>query len=136
MFPWKPWGWIMPPLVRWAILEVDRPSLRDNTGLADRLTRRLERDWDLDFVACRPDLAAGLGDLYSTCGYRVRVVWSESGRSGRVVTVEPADAPPPWGVAVDVGSTTLVLAVVDLDRAEVLDERRCQIRRSGTAPTF
>ena len=110
------------PLVRAGLIEVDPPCLRDNTGLADRLVRAIRRQWDLEEVSLPLALAPDLAGVYAASDHRVWVVCRVKGNRGRVVSVDRKDPGGLYGLAVDVGSTTLVLALVDLEGPSVIDQ--------------
>jgi uncharacterized 2Fe-2S/4Fe-4S cluster protein (DUF4445 family) len=90
--------------------------------LADRLLRAIRRQWNLEEVSLPLSLAGGLAGLYAAAGYRVWVVCRVEGRRGRLVSVARSDPGGLYALAVDVGSTTLVLALVDLERPSVKDQ--------------
>ncbi len=111
------------PLVRSWNVEVERPTLRDNTGLADRLARVLQKEAGASGFDFPLNLASGLNNLYLESGFRVWTACRVEGGRGRLVAVESSPGPgAAYGLAVDIGSTTLVLALVDLDRPEVVDQ--------------
>lgn len=111
------------PLVRAAVIEVDPPTLRDNTGLADRLTRAAAKIWNLDDVVMPLSLAKKLNDLYVSNDYRIWVACHIQEEKGRLIDLRPANPDNAvYALAVDIGSTTLVFALVDLERPCVIDQ--------------
>ena len=110
------------PLVKAGFIKVDPPCLRDNTGLVDRLLRAIRRQWDLAEASLPLPLAGGLAGLYAETGHRVWVVCRVNGDRGRVVAVDRTDPGGLYALAVDVGSTTLVLALVNLLDPSVVDQ--------------
>jgi len=110
------------PLVRSWTVQVTPPSLRDNTALAERLARAIEKATGPAGLTAPLSLAAGLADLYAEADYRVWVAVQVDRDPGRIVMVEPAPGPGrAYGLAVDLGSTTLVFALVDLETPAVID---------------
>ena len=111
------------PLVRSALVRVDPPSLRDNTGLADRLARAAARELGLVEVGFPLSLADDLSDLYTESNYQVWAACHVEGDRGRLAAFGPAGGETRnYGLAVDIGSTTLVLALVDLETPAVVDQ--------------
>jgi len=110
------------PLVATRVIPVEPPSLRDNTALAERLARAVSRDLGLTQVHVPLSVAGGLSDLGFGANDRFQVAVSKGTDTGRIVSVAPpGDRAAGYGLAVDVGSTTLVLALVDLERPCVID---------------
>ena len=111
------------PVVRSCRVDIPRPSLRDNTGLADRLVRAVKAAAGLADVILPLGLAAGLSELYAGSNFSVRAVCRVESGIGRVVSVEPDEGPDDlFGLAVDIGSTTLVMALVNMTAPAVLDQ--------------
>ncbi|MBU2550269.1 MAG: DUF4445 domain-containing protein [Proteobacteria bacterium] len=111
------------PLTRSVPLEIDPPSLKDNTGLVDRLVRAAARLLGLETVTFPLSLAGGLNDLYGSSGYRVSAAVHVEGRQGRVVSLRTGrKGASSYGLAVDLGSTTIVLALVDMEAPSVVDQ--------------
>ena len=95
-------------------LELSPPSLADNCDDLRRLDRALGgdrcRDLPLQFLQKLPS-------ALRAAGYRVTVVLAD----GRPIGIEPGDTVSrSYGVAVDIGTTTLVAALVDLNCGEEL----------------
>lgn len=108
------------PLTKKVFLRLPKPSLDDNIPDLDRLRRELRHE---GFEAVSVDLGQlrelaealreGEFEATATLGY-------EEGRS-RLVKVEPGDRRGAhFGVAVDVGTTTVVAQLLDLRTGEVL----------------
>jgi len=110
------------PLARIVRVRVEPPSLRDNTGLADRLVRAVERTLGRSEVYPPLEAAAGLVEAHRAGRVEFRVCLCDEGDRTRIVSVRPGDGPDTaFGLAVDVGSTTLVLALVDMSRPGIVD---------------
>jgi len=111
------------PLVISRAVSVDRPSLRDNTALAERVAAAVKKQGGFQDVRLSLDTARSLNmGLFQGDG-PLRAALSVEDGLCRVVEVRPGEqADPVYGLAVDLGSTTLVLALLDLDRATVVRE--------------
>jgi uncharacterized 2Fe-2S/4Fe-4S cluster protein (DUF4445 family) len=111
------------PLVTSRLLPVERPSLRDNTALAERLVAAVRKQGGFEEVSLSLETARRLNmGLFQSEGPLWAALSDEDGL-GRVVEVRPGElAGPVYGLAVDLGSTTLVLALVDLEKAGIVQE--------------
>jgi len=104
-------------------LQLSPPSLADNTADAQRILRALERDLGGCSVTAPLSLVRGLPVVLRESGFRIRcTVFPEASRCV-LLEVEPWDAPPLLGLAVDLGTTRVVVRLVDLESAQVLGER-------------
>ena len=111
---------------RWVqTLTLDPPSLKDNTADADRLVIALKSRLEVETLDLEIDLdlLGRLPELLRRCDYRVRCTlfkdrsrWFVSGiHDGRTDT-------PAVGLAVDLGTSTVVLHLTDLVSGEILAE--------------
>ncbi len=105
-------------------VELTPPSLADNSGDADRLVRALKRRVGADAVRIELPLLRRLPGLLRESNWSLRcILFREPG--GWVVTrALPADDPrPAAGLAVDLGTTRVVMRLLDLETHETLGER-------------
>ncbi len=99
------------------------PSLKDNTGDADRLGRSIERALHTDQVSIGLPLIRKLPSLLRENDYRVSVVVYKGSSSWHLMDIWPASpAHQIYGLAVDLGTTTLVTRLVDLSSGKILEE--------------
>ena len=111
------------PLVRSLEVEIDPPSLKDNTSPAERLIRALEKMEGLAEVQLPLSAAREISREVLGSEGKVWVAWHQEGERARVVKLASASQDKTvYGLAVDVGSTTLVLSLVDLNAAQVRQE--------------
>jgi len=109
------------PLVQKVHLKLPEPSLSDNMPDIERVIRELRKKTDQhDFevsLCCLQGLAAKLRDH----DWEVTVTIARRGDHWRILQVEPMDTSErAYGVAVDVGTTTIVAQLVDLKSGHVL----------------
>jgi len=103
--------------------QVVPPSLKDNTGDADRFSRSVEKALGENPVFVGLPLIKRLPSLLRACGYRVSALLYKGSRSWHVMDVWPASASPPiYGLAVDLGTTTVVVRLIDLESGETRGE--------------
>jgi len=91
------------------------PSLKDNTADADRLVSALKMQLDASNVALDRAVLLPLPDLLRTNDYRVRCVLCKDRETWEVVFVTGQDDDRPVaGLAVDLGTSRVVLRLIDL----------------------
>ena len=104
-------------------MSLPQPSLTDNTADADRLMAALRQELHTEAVAVDLDLLKRLPEAIRHWGYRVRcTVFREHG--GWVLTgIDSAETPrPALGLAVDLGTTRVVLLLIDLSTGRPIAE--------------
>ena len=120
--------WKKEPPIRTETLEIEPPSLVDNTSDLDRLTRELARQYRVPAVRVPIEVVRQLGHTLREAGWKVAVTieTAEFDRdrrlSPRVVSVAPAHpARGAYGIAIDVGTTSVVAYLVQLRSGKVVD---------------
>jgi len=105
------------------IVSLDPPSLQNNTADADRLISVLKEDLQTDQIDIDLDLLKQLPGLLRKWEYRVRcIVFKDRHRWLLTGITEAADTGPIAGLAVDLGTTRVVLRLVDLVTGDTLAE--------------
>ena len=106
------------PAVKQYLVELVPPSLEDPAGDFERLCAALEKQYDLPSL--RMDLSV-LRDLHTTLetgDWKVTVsVWMDQ----EIIHVQPGSGSGMFGIAIDVGTTTLAAYLCDLVSGEVVD---------------
>ena len=106
------------PAVKTYFLQVPEASLTDPTGDFERLGQTLQARYSLaglsiDFLALR-----SLGRALRDGKWEVTVsVWMDS----EIIRVRPGKAGPNYGLAIDIGTTTIAGYLCDLDTMEVVE---------------
>jgi uncharacterized 2Fe-2S/4Fe-4S cluster protein (DUF4445 family) len=99
------------------------PSLKDNTSDAGRLTGALKKMLRADAVRLDLDLLKALPALLRKSKYRARCVLFRDRKLWDVVALLDPDADAPaTGLAIDLGTSRVVMRLVDLDNRAVLAE--------------
>lgn len=120
--------WRRDPAVRTFVLEIEPPSLADQTADLDRLRRALAQQHGIEEL--RADLGAlrGLARTLRDADWKVAATLEMRDRvSGtylppRLVDIRPAAVPSgAYGLAVDVGTTSVVVYLVDFGTGQVVD---------------
>ena len=107
----------MDPVVRLHTVDVTEPDLATPTGDLGRLFDALRAEWNLDGLAADLAVIRGLQAALTAGSYRVTVA-VHGGRD--VIAVWPGFHDRAFGVAIDVGSTTIAGHLVNLTDGSVL----------------
>ncbi len=99
------------PAVRQVFVEVDPPGLEDGRSDWSRLVQALQRQWGLTDLVI--DFAA-LGGLQLALRQGQHKVTVSLWQDREVLRVQPGYVESAWGLAIDVGSTTVVVHLCDL----------------------
>ncbi len=112
------------PLHQRRVLSLEPPSLTDNTADLDRLRRELGAiTGQVHFSMGRPLLSRLAAQLRDD-DWEVAVSWTDLFTHGEIAEVAPADEEAPiYGIAVDIGTTTVVAQLVDLSTGAALAVR-------------
>ena len=110
-------GLTIDPVLHARYTELIEPTLGDERSDAELLCDALRRDWDLTEITIDPTV---LPDLHPAIVAGQRAVTAIVDIDGTVIAVRPGFDETVYGVAVDVGSTTIAGYLVDLSTGEVL----------------
>lgn len=103
------------PWIRIVSLEISPPSLKDNTADTDRLVRGIKKCLDTEEVIIDFSLVKDLPHTLRKYDYRVDAVLFECQNSWRLIDILPFKCKNGvYGLAVDLGSSTVVVRVMDL----------------------
>jgi len=99
------------------------PTLKDNTADADRLAAALKGLIGAAILEIGLPLLRAIPDRLRRWDYRARCLLFQDGPGGQLVALTAPDDPAPLaGLAVDLGTTRVVLRVVDLETGRTLGE--------------
>jgi uncharacterized 2Fe-2S/4Fe-4S cluster protein (DUF4445 family) len=105
------------PAVRLYYVEIEPPTLEHQLGDWDRLARELEYRFGLANLRIDPALLGGLQSTLRSKGWQATVtVWQDR----EVVRIEPGYSDEIYGLAVDIGTTTVAMHLCDLRTGAVL----------------
>jgi len=109
--------------IREVVPEMDSPSLKDNTADADRLIKGLRKALQTGHVTMELSLIKRIPPLLRECGYSVRAVLYERAGSWHLMDVLSDRNPGAlYGLGVDLGSSTVVLRLLNLSTKEIKGE--------------
>jgi uncharacterized 2Fe-2S/4Fe-4S cluster protein (DUF4445 family) len=105
------------PAVRQVYVEVEPPSLSDTRGDWERLMEALREQWELDHLSIDSKTLPSLQAALREGKFAVTVsLWQDK----EVLRVQPGYQEGAYGLAVDVGSTTVVAHLCDLRTGAVI----------------
>jgi uncharacterized 2Fe-2S/4Fe-4S cluster protein (DUF4445 family) len=109
------------PLVNKVYLEVSAPTLSDNISDADRVVRELRKKLNYQSYDLSLDCLQNLAEKLRRHDWKVTATVAKNNSTGRVLQIEGGDTSDRnYGLAVDVGTTTVVVQLVDLKSGEVI----------------
>jgi uncharacterized 2Fe-2S/4Fe-4S cluster protein (DUF4445 family) len=112
------------PLVQKMCLDVPKPRLEDGLSDLDRLTRCIQREWGKKQIGCPLSVVQSLADALRKDAGKVTVTMTRTPAYDRVIDVEPGDRTAhQYGIAVDVGTTTVAVQLISLPAAQILATR-------------
>ena len=105
------------------IISLNPPSLQDNTADADRLIAALRAELKADHIDIDLDLLKQLPELLRKWAYKARcIVFKDRQRWLLTGITDASDTGPVAGLAVDLGTTRVMLRMVDLLTGDTLAE--------------
>ena len=114
------------PLVQKLYLELPEPNLQDNLACQERLFREIRRQVDTPVMQMGLKVIQALPGLHRDKDWRVTATLGRRGGTVEVIQLEPGDrAKTNYGVALDVGTSTVVIHLVDLTSSETIDAEAC-----------
>ncbi len=114
------------PVVRKLFLELDPPTLADNSADHQRLVDAVRRRIGTSSVQTGLKIVASLHDVLRDSGYRVTATIGERSNTYEIMNVEPGDTTERnYMVVVDIGTTTIVAHLVDANAVGTVDAKAC-----------
>ncbi len=109
------------PLARKEYLELPEPTITDNLFDQERIYRELRRDKDIPMMQTGLAILRKLPPLLRENNWQATALLGYRGGTIELVDVEPGDTSDSnFGVAVDLGTTTVVAHLLNLSSAETL----------------
>jgi len=109
------------PIVRKFYMELKEPSLEDNVSDMDRIIREVRKRTGFGAVEISLECLRGLALKLRENSWKITVTLARNGDSWRMLRIEPGDTSDNgYGLAVDVGTTTVVAQLIHLRTGNVL----------------
>ncbi len=112
----------MDPATRLYFVEVEEPDMHSPTGDLERLQRALKTQWDVENVTADLSLLSKLQPALRKGGWTVTVALhrDHTGAAARITEIWPGlHEGGLFGLAIDLGSTTIAAHLTDLETGEV-----------------
>lgn len=110
------------PLVRKLYLEMSPPSISDHTADHERLYIAIREQIEAPIIQTGFRILQQLSHVCKTADYKVTATVGRRGGTTEVIAVEPGDRrAKTYAVAVDLGTTTVVAHLVDLNTGKTID---------------
>ncbi|MCP4399480.1 MAG: DUF4445 domain-containing protein [bacterium] len=119
-----PVNWQFDPLaIKW-VVNVPEPRLEDGLSDLDRLTRAIQADWGKREVLYPLPVLRMVADVLRQEHGKVTITLIRTSSSYHVISLEPGDRTTRhFGIAVDIGTTTVAVQLVFLPLAKVVATR-------------
>lgn len=112
------------PIATKLYLELPPPTLQDNISDLERLYREIRRQRDIPIMQTGLSNIKRLGALLRQSNWRVTVTLGKRNETTEIVLIEPGDTSSQnYGVAFDIGTTTVSGQLVNLNTKEVLSTK-------------
>ena len=109
------------PIVRKIYLELPPPTPEDNAPDVERISRVLAKETGSRFVDFPLECLQNLSDRLRENEWKITVTLSRDGNNYRILKIDPLNtAGSNYGVAVDVGTTTVVAQLIDINSRKVI----------------
>ncbi len=119
---WAPVQFPHAPLVRKVYLEMKPPTMEDPLPDHERIYSAIRNSLSVGEMQTGFSVLQGLPAVLQAGDYRVTATLGHRGAVTELVQVEPGDtSASAYGLAVDVGTTTVVVQLVDLNTGQTLD---------------
>ncbi len=114
---------VMDPATRLYFIEVDEPDMHEPTGDLERVARALREQWEIEAVTADLSLMAKLQPTLRKGKWQVTVALYKGHKdtTPRIVEIWPGlHESGLFGLAIDLGSTTIAAHLTNLDTGEVI----------------
>jgi len=114
------------PLIQKLLLDLPEPNLQDNLGCRERLYREIRRHLDAPVMQMGLKVLQALPTLHRDKDWKVTATLGRRGGTLEVIQVEAGDhARRNYGIALDIGTSTVVIHLLDLTTSETIDAEAC-----------
>jgi len=113
----------MNPLTKKLFIKLDEPDVSDIVNDFDRLKAALNRDFGLNNVSITLEALRKLPFVLREGNWNITVTITNIKGMHEIVNVEPGESTKPvYGIAVDIGTTTVAASLLDLEKGKIIDK--------------
>lgn len=111
------------PICKKYFVKLEKPDLSDSLNDLDRLKAVLSREHGLNNVDIGLSCLRGLPDTVREGNWEVTITIAEISRKSEIVRIESGRSIRPiYGLAVDIGTTTVVVNLLDTEKGRIIDK--------------
>lgn len=104
-------------------IEMDKPSLDDNISDVDRLERHVRNHLGFNEIDFKLELLRKMPTVFRESDFKVTITYVKKKNKITIINIEKGDTQNQlYGVAIDIGTTSVVVCLVDLYTKEVIDK--------------
>lgn len=115
LFPFK-------PFIRKITLDLDKPDISSIANDLDILLRKLTKETGYPKIAITLKTLTTLPHIIREQDWKVTVYLFEYDGNAEIIDICSGNGSPPLGLAIDIGTTTVVVYLVNLESGEVIDK--------------
>ncbi|MCF8142752.1 MAG: ASKHA domain-containing protein [Deltaproteobacteria bacterium] len=120
------------PIVKKIYLELPPPTSEDNVPDIERISRELRKQFGWHAFDISLDCLQNLSDKLRQNDWKITVTLARKGDGYRILKIDPLDTSQAnYGVAVDVGTTTVVVQLVDLNTGRLIGSEGCHNQQAS-----
>ena len=108
------------PTIRLAYVEVEQPDMHHPLGDLDRLKRALADEWGVERVRVLPHLLPRVQGILREGEWKVTAALHDDGDGTTLIALAPGLTTDAYGIACDIGSTTIAMHLSSLITGETL----------------
>ncbi len=108
------------PLINWLDIDMPEPTLDNNISDLERLKRRLEEK-GISSMEFSHDFVSSLPEVLRNSGWKIKLAYVNTDAGKKALFIKSQEIDKSYGIAVDIGTTTIVLYLVDLLNGKVID---------------
>ena len=104
-------------------IELDEPSLDDNISDIDRIERHMKQEIDIDAIDFRLDILKKIPKILRENDFKVTLTYLKKKNKITILNIEAGNKENElYGLAIDIGTTSVVVCLVNLITNEVIDK--------------
>lgn len=104
-------------------MELDKPSLDDNISDVDRIERHIRQELDINGVDFRLDILRKIPKVLREDDFKITLTYLKKKNKVTILNIEPGNEEGNlYGLAVDIGTTSVVVCLVNLLTNEVIEK--------------
>lgn len=120
------------PLIKKIYLELPPPTIEDNVPDIERISRELRKQLGWQTFDFSLDCIQHLSDKLRENEWKVTVTIARHGNNYRILKIDPLNtADANYGVAIDVGTTTVVAQLLDMNSGKLLGSEGCHNQQAS-----